>query len=117
MKLARPLLFQNSLHNSSAGMVSLHYGLTGPVITTSHPLTLSQDSLNLAELMLSSNLCSFVFVVNVETESGILGYDGPPEGAQVLLLAKPERAHEYGIQCLKKRPMALSPIGFTLTDL
>ncbi len=116
-KLARPLLFQNSLHNSSAGMISLHYGLTGPVITTSHPMNLSQDSLNLAELMLESQLCSFVFVVNVETESGITGYDGPREGADVLLLAHPEDAKKHGLSIQNTRVKALKPIGFSLENI
>ncbi len=116
-KLARPLLFQNSLHNSSAGMIALHYGLTGPVITTSHPDNLACDSLSLAELMLSSGICSYVFVVNVETDSGILGYEGPPEGAYVLLIANCEAARASGLKPLNANVSILKPLGFSMKEI
>lgn len=33
--IARPNLFQNSLHNSTLGFVTIHLGLTGPAVTVS----------------------------------------------------------------------------------
>lgn len=34
-QLAKPILFQNSLHNSTLGFISIQLGLTGPAITLS----------------------------------------------------------------------------------
>ncbi len=64
---ARPLLFQNSLHNSTSGFASIHFHLTGPVITVSHGLFSFEHSLEAANLLLQQRQADFVIVTFVET--------------------------------------------------
>lgn len=51
-QVPRPILFQNSLHNSTLGFTTIHLGLTGPAITVSTAEQTAESLFNLAENML-----------------------------------------------------------------
>jgi hypothetical protein len=65
--MARPMLFQNSLHNSTTGFVSIHFKFTGPVLTTSHGLFAAEHAFETANLLLKQNHCDFCVVTTVDT--------------------------------------------------
>jgi hypothetical protein len=64
--LARPLLFQNSLHSATSGFLSIQFGLTAPVITASGFPFGPERALEIADHLLSGHQCDFVLLVNVE---------------------------------------------------
>lgn len=51
--LAKPILFQNSLHNSTLGFVSIQLGITGPALTISADEKTDQAVVNTAKGLLS----------------------------------------------------------------
>ncbi len=51
-KMAKPILFQNSLHNSTLGFVSIQLGLTGPCFTLSADEKTDEAVANTAEALL-----------------------------------------------------------------
>jgi len=63
-QIAKPIHFQNSLHNSTLGFLSIHYQLTGPTFAVSTlnenyfgALSAAKDSLLLKECDLAIALC------------------------------------------------------------
>jgi hypothetical protein len=70
--LARPILFQNSMHNSILGFVTKTYGLTGPSFTVSSQYFSGEDALCLACDALDSQMIQYALVIGVDTiPSGI----------------------------------------------
>ena len=65
--IARPILFQNSLHNSILGFVTKAYGLTGPSFTVSSQYFSGEDALCLACDLLDSQIIQYALVVGVDT--------------------------------------------------
>jgi hypothetical protein len=65
--IARPFLFQNSLHNATPGFLSLHFGIRGPTATVSTGIDTAEDSLELAREWLNAGLCEKVLVVTAES--------------------------------------------------
>src|SRR5262245_60045611 len=53
-KMARPILFQNSLHNAVNGFITMNLGLRGPSITVSHRFMTSENALQSAQLLMGS---------------------------------------------------------------
>lgn len=106
---ARPLLFQNSLHNSTAGFVSLSWRFTGPMLTVSNCYFSGEDAIDAGILMLNENQCRFCLVVGVEAKvpeliPGLLDAglqnENWGEGAGAVLLASPQ-----GVKDLKAKPL------------
>jgi hypothetical protein len=68
--VARPVLFQNSLHNSTSGFASIYFHLTGPVVTVSHGWFALEQALEVANLLLAQKQnqqrCDFVIVTYAE---------------------------------------------------
>ncbi|RYZ87050.1 MAG: hypothetical protein EOP06_13375 [Proteobacteria bacterium] len=64
LNTARPILFQNSLHNSTLGFVSMRLGLTGPAMTVSCDRDTASASVNLGETLLE--LTPYVLVCTVD---------------------------------------------------
>ncbi len=54
-QIARPILFQNSLHNSTLGFTSIQLGLTGPALTVSTDHETERASMLLADTFLETN--------------------------------------------------------------
>lgn len=100
--VARPIFFQNSLHNSTTGFLAIQFGIRGPVFTVNHRTRGGNEALEIAETLLAENLCEFCFAVAVETVppefSGPAGVDR--EGASVLILCSEETAQKYGLKIL-----------------
>ena len=65
--MARPFLFQNSLHHSTAGMLSQTLGIKGPSATVSDHFFSGESALDLAQTFLDSAQCSACLVVGVDT--------------------------------------------------
>jgi hypothetical protein len=68
-EVASPTLFQNSLHNSTLGFVTVSLGLTGPALTVSCDHLTEQASKNLAETLLQITPFSLVCIVDSLPES------------------------------------------------
>lgn len=97
-KVARPLLFQNSLHNATTGFASIHYKLTGPTFSVSSGAQLPLESLEMARSLLSEGICRACLVTLVEVNRMLAGYiqQDVNEGAATVLLATDEFAAELG---------------------
>ncbi|MES2855744.1 MAG: beta-ketoacyl synthase chain length factor [Bdellovibrionota bacterium] len=65
--LARPLLFQNSLHNSTTGFLAIRLGLQGPVLTVNHREEGGRHAFETAETLIRAGTCEACLVVSVET--------------------------------------------------
>ncbi|MEQ1875941.1 MAG: beta-ketoacyl synthase chain length factor [Bdellovibrionia bacterium] len=65
--LARPLLFQNSLHNATIGFLTLHFGIRGPSATISNRNSSPADSLDLALTWLADGIAEDVLVLTVDS--------------------------------------------------
>lgn len=66
-KVARPMLFQNSLHNSTTGFLAIRYHLTGPVITISHGSFAPEHAIEAASMLIGQKSCAFCLAVITET--------------------------------------------------
>lgn len=64
--MARPFLFQNSLHNATLGFVSMHLGLTGPGATTCTSFFSGEDALDMACDYVRSGAAAACLAVGVE---------------------------------------------------
>ncbi len=64
---ARPFLFQNSLHHSTAGMLSLALKITGPAVTVSDSFFTGESAVDMAASLLDSRQCLACLVVGVDT--------------------------------------------------
>ena len=109
--IARPFLFQNSLHNATSGFITLNFGIRGPALSVSNRYFTGENALEVASLLLNSGQGLFALVVAVDSLVEDLGAGNreiyPPEiqvteGATALLLANDE-----GVRRLNKIPAAL----------
>jgi len=64
---ARPFLFQNSLHHSTAGMLSLALKITGPSVTVSDSFFSGESAVDMAATLLDSRQCLACVVVGTDT--------------------------------------------------
>lgn len=64
--VARPILFQNSLHNSTTGFVSMSLKTNGPLLTVSNLHFTGEDALETAVCLLKAKTCEFCLVTTVE---------------------------------------------------
>lgn len=104
--LARPFLFQNSLHHSTTGLLSQTLGIRGPSATISEHFFSGESALDLAQTFLDSGLCRACLVVGVDTlvpelEAGVRARYPQGlvvgEGAAALLLAREATAPLFRI--------------------
>jgi 3-oxoacyl-(acyl-carrier-protein) synthase len=89
LKMARPVLFQNSLHNATTGFASIHFQITGPSITMSARETTPQECVDMAANLLHENECQACIVTLVEAHKTLanwIGEDRICEGACTLIL-------------------------------
>jgi 3-oxoacyl-(acyl-carrier-protein) synthase len=108
--VARPILFQSSLHNATIGLMSLHLGVTGPCLTVSGSHCTGEKALETAQVLLASGMVSCCLTVGVERQSQALAEPmrfldtwGRPvsDGAGALILA-----NEQGVKALGCKPLA-----------
>lgn len=102
--LARPILFQNSLHNSTTGYLTMTWKIQGPMITVSNRHFTGEDTLETAMCLLRQGSCRFCLTTAVEARVTELceplrdtrlraQYSG--EGAATLLLCNEEGLREW----------------------
>ncbi len=65
-RLARPLLFQSSLHNATTGFLAIQLKLTGPSFTVTRGAGSGLAALELAATLCSSGMCQTCMVLSVE---------------------------------------------------
>ncbi len=96
--VARPLLFQNSLHNATAGFASIHFGITGPAFTLSDRERTPIEAMYLADLLLTEKSSGAVIVTLVEVHKVMADYIGETvaEGACTLIFGSKEMADDLG---------------------
>jgi 3-oxoacyl-(acyl-carrier-protein) synthase len=108
--LARPILFQNSLHHSTLGFISLKLGISGPGITVSNHFFSGEDAVSAAIDLIEGGHCDIAVTVAVDTIVGgleaALGQYYPggtikAEGAGCLILA-----NDAGLKRLGVTPLA-----------
>lgn len=63
---ARPILFQNSLHNATLGFLSQSFGLVGPALTNSDHYFTGEKSLELAMLLLHQRQALYCLVIGID---------------------------------------------------
>jgi len=93
-KMARPLLFQNSLHNATTGFASIHFRLTGPSFSVSAGERTPSECLQLCRSLIASRQARAVLVTLVEVHrvlSRLIGVE-TGEGAASLLVCDEEFA-------------------------
>lgn len=109
--LARPILFQNSLHHSTLGFISLRLGICGPGLTVSRHFFSGEDAVASAREMIQNGDCEVVLTVAVdamvESLDEALGQYYPhgrlvDEGAGCLILASEAGLRSLGLS----RPLA-----------
>lgn len=65
--LARPILFQNSLHNSTLSFVTQALAFEGLAVTTSNSFMSGEKALETAALLLNQNVVQVCFVLGVDS--------------------------------------------------
>ncbi|MBI3555799.1 MAG: beta-ketoacyl synthase chain length factor [Deltaproteobacteria bacterium] len=107
--LARPLLFQNSLHNATLGFLAMKLALTGPSITVSNRCFTGENCLEAAMLLLQQGQCRSCLVTGVDALIPELApalnaiYPVPVtlgEGAATLLLVNDAGQRQLGLPIL-----------------
>lgn len=66
-QMARPFLFQNSLHNATLGFLGLQFGLTGPSFTISNGVESGENAKALAETLQADCACKYVLEIMVDS--------------------------------------------------
>jgi 3-oxoacyl-(acyl-carrier-protein) synthase len=100
--MARPILFQNSLHNSTTGFVAMSWKITGPLLTVSRQQFTGEDALLTAQMLIGLGQCGACLVTGVEAAAPELSilttHQG--DGAATVLLADGDRARKLGLEPL-----------------
>ena len=97
-QMARPLLFQNSLHNSTLGFLTMRLKLQGPAMTVSNSLVTGENCIELAATLLNDKALPYCVVTAVDSivtglhldDGHSIGSSG--EGAATLIVTTREQA-------------------------
>jgi hypothetical protein len=107
-RVARPILFQNSLHNSTLGFTTIQLGLTGPAMTISTCSSTAQSGFDLARHMLMMTPFVLLSFVDSVPENIFINYrhhmpelDLFQNQAYAFLFSTQEAALELGLPELK----------------
>jgi hypothetical protein len=101
-EVARPILFQNSLHNSTVGFLAMKVGITAPTVTLSNGMHTAEDVFEAARTLLDDGMLDTVFVTVadgvVPELRSVMEMNHHPSGmglgegaATLLLTSRPER--------------------------
>jgi hypothetical protein len=105
--VARPFLFQSSLHNATLGFLSMRLGLRGPGLTTTTLFFGGEDALTLGADLIAGGDCDACLCIGVEatcTEmkpvvGALLGDAATPgDGAAAVILTSRAFAAEHGLR-------------------
>jgi hypothetical protein len=115
-KMARPILFQNSLHNATTGFAAIHFKIMGPVFTMSSFATAPQEGVEMAEMLLKENSAKVCIVTMVEGHKALaerIGEENVREGACSLVLTSAEYAQEQRFVARAELPQNLASFNYT----
>lgn len=136
-KVARPILFQNSLHNSTVGFLAMKLGITATTVTLSNGMHTAEDAFETARTLLVDGAVESVLItvadgVVPELRSVMEMNHGPTgmglgEGAATLLMStRPDRypgkwiaRFSEGFRIVRSRPSAAArvvPIADSVPD-
>jgi len=95
-KLARPMSFQNSLHNAVLGFLSIQLRLRGPGLTLSNGARTPRDLFEAAQVLLQTSESELCLVCHVDSYMQKMrediGFNGEPvliaEGASAIVLTR-----------------------------
>jgi hypothetical protein len=110
--IARPVLFQNSLHNSTTGFLAMHFGFTGPAVTLTHHVDVAEQTLNVA-LSLLTPTHPFSLLVQVECNPQLRDYPLPQPFAQAIFIASVEGAKLIKRSFVDRKLIPNTPLGFS----
>lgn len=83
-RLARPLLFQSSLHNATTGFIAIQHKLMGPSFTVTRGASSGLAALELAATLCRSGLCKACLVLSVDAKvTGVEALLSPPQSARL----------------------------------
>lgn len=105
---ARPLLFQNSLHNSTVGFLSRMFQARGPVFTISDGNFSGERGLELARELLETGVVRQCVVVGVDGKVSELGAAALGEGAGAVLMTSEQSG---GLPCPEFQSITEKPYG------
>lgn len=91
INMARPVLFQNSLHNASTGFASIQFKIVGPSFTVSAGESTPQECIEMARGLMNEDLADVCIVTLVEGHKSLseqIGMPGIREGACTLILSR-----------------------------
>ena len=71
MGMARPLLFQNSLHNATTGFASIHHHITGPSLSVSAMENTPSECIEASRCLLQEGIVDFCFITLVEAHASV----------------------------------------------
>ena len=89
LRMARPVLFQNSLHNASTGFASIQFKISGPSFTVSAKQRTPLECIELARILLAEKQAEVALVTLVEGHkvlSDQIGITSAREGACTLVM-------------------------------
>lgn len=96
--VARPLLFQNSLHNSTVGFLAMKLGITGPSFALSNLDSTGENCIETAIQLLEEESCHFAAVVTAEGEVPRLQIN--TDGAAALILTRKDVSEKLNLRPL-----------------
>ena len=110
--MARPVLFQNSLHNASTGFAAIQYKMVGPSFTVSADERTPQECIELARALLvesQARVCIVTLVEGHKVFADALGLSGVLEGACTLVVSCEPHITDLG---LTVRADLASPLSY-----
>lgn len=117
--LARPLLFQNSLHNATTGFLTLHFKITGPSATISNRTQSSSDTLDLALSWIQDGAADSVLAITADLQVQSLPHSrNMGEHASGLLLSSSASGSIARLDILESTKVSQNNLGRdVLSDL
>ncbi|MGZ3721723.1 MAG: beta-ketoacyl synthase chain length factor [Bdellovibrionales bacterium] len=115
-RMARPVLFQNSLHNATTGFASIHFKIVGPSFTMSGLEGTPEECVSMARSLLLEKICRVCIVTLVEGHKNMATWIGESmvnEGACSLVLSTEENCAALGLKSLGDLPSDMSNLNYS----
>lgn len=111
--VARPLLFQNSLHNATIGFLSLHFKIQGPTATLSDRIATGHHALTTALLWISAGLVETAIAIECDSAVADLPHEALKHGgATALLLKRADSSSKMTVTIEAGAPSQRDPLGW-----
>ncbi len=118
-QMARPVLFQNSLHNATTGFSSIHFKLSGPSFTVSVLYRTPEECMQLARGLLFERTCRVCIVTLVESHKTLANWIGESdlsEGACTWIVSDEEACRDLGLKMSRDFAEDFSVLNYTNQD-